>query len=204
MGLISAGTTIFDAGAVNGGGSLTFIKKLTASGSATLDFLNGASSVVFDGTYKKYLFTFKDIHLATNGQYLSFQVDIGTSTSYDIGVTSSIFKAYHKEDGSAAALGYDTGSDQGQGTAFQRLSSDLISDNDACIGGILEIYDPANTTHTKQWMARTNTMVDGSPPYSEERNYAGFFNTTYALTRVRFKSTSGNIDAGDICLYGIS
>ena len=204
MGLISAGTTIFDAGAVSVGGSMTFIKKLTASGSATLDFLNGASSVVFDGTYKKYLFTFKDIHLATNGQYLSFQVDIGTSTSYDIGVTSSIFKAYHKEDGSAAALGYDTGSDQGQGTAFQRLSSDLISDNDASISGILEIYDPANTTHTKQWMARTNTMVDGSPPYSEERNYAGFFNTTYALTRVRFKSTSGNIDAGDICLYGIS
>ena len=56
MGLISAGTTIFDAGAVSVGGSMTFIKKLTASGSATLDFLNGASSVVFDGTYKKYLF----------------------------------------------------------------------------------------------------------------------------------------------------
>ena len=204
MGLISAGTTIFDAGAVSVGGSLTFIKKLTASGSATLDFLNGASSVVFDSTYKKYLFTFKDIHLATNGQYLSFQVDIGTSTSYDIGVTSSIFKAYHKEDGTAAALGYEAGNDQGQGTAFQKISSDMISDNDASINGILEIYDPANTTFTKQWMARTNTMVDGSPPYSEERNCAGFFNTTYALTRVRFKSTSGNIDAGDICLYGIS
>ena len=204
MGLISAGTTIFDAGAVSVGGSLTFIKKLTASGSATLDFLNGASSVVFDSTYKKYLFTFKDIHLATNGQYLSFQVDIGTSTSYDIGVTSSIFKAYHEEDGTSSALGYEAGNDQGQGTAFQKISSDMISDNDASINGILEIYDPANTTFTKQWMARTNTMVDGSPPYSEERNCAGFFNTTYALTRVRFKSTSGNIDAGDICLYGIS
>jgi len=204
MGLISAGTTIFDAGAVSVGGSMTFIKKLTASGSATLDFLNGASSVVFDGTYKKYLFTFKDIHLATNGQYLSFQVDIGTSTTYDIGVTSSIFKAYHKEDGTSSALGYEAGNDQGQGTDFQKISSDLISDNDASISGILEIYDPANTTFTKQWMARTNTMVDGSPPYSEERNCAGFFNTTYALTRVRFKSTSGNIDAGDICLYGIS
>ena len=118
-------------------------------------------------------------------------------------MTSSIFKAYHKENGSAAALGYDTGSDQGQGTAFQRLSSDLIDDNDACIGGILEIYDPANTTHTKQWVCRTNTMVDGSPPYSEERNYAGFFNTTYALTRVRFKMISGNIDAGVIKMYGI-
>ena len=32
---------------------------------------------------------------------------------------------------------------------------------------------------------------------------AGYFNTTTALTRVQFKMSSGNIDAGDICLYGI-
>ena len=56
MGLISAGTTIFDAGAVSGGGSLTFIKKLTASSSSTLSFVDGSASVVLDGTYKEYLF----------------------------------------------------------------------------------------------------------------------------------------------------
>ena len=61
MGLISNATTIFDAGAINVGGSMTFIKKLTASGSANLTFVNGSSDVVFDSTYKEYIFTFKNI-----------------------------------------------------------------------------------------------------------------------------------------------
>ena len=64
MGLISNGTTIFDAGALDSGlakGSMTFIKKLTASSSGTLSFVNGASNVVLDNTYKEYIFTFKDI-----------------------------------------------------------------------------------------------------------------------------------------------
>ena len=45
MGLISNGTTIFDAGALDSGlakGAMTFIKKLTASGSGTLSFVDGA------------------------------------------------------------------------------------------------------------------------------------------------------------------
>ena len=54
MGLISNGTTVFDAGAMASGfgSSMVFIKKLTASSSATLSFVHGASGVVFDGTYK--------------------------------------------------------------------------------------------------------------------------------------------------------
>ena len=42
-------------------GSMTFIKKLTASSSATLSFVDGTSDVVLDDTYKEYLFTFKNI-----------------------------------------------------------------------------------------------------------------------------------------------
>ena len=45
-----------------GVGSMVFIKKLTASSSATLSFVDGSSDVVLDDTYKEYLFTFKNIH----------------------------------------------------------------------------------------------------------------------------------------------
>ena len=65
MGLISAGATIFDNGVLNHG-TMTFIKKLTASSSANLTFVDGASSVVLDGTFKEYMFTFKNIHPASN------------------------------------------------------------------------------------------------------------------------------------------
>jgi hypothetical protein len=33
---------------------------------------------------------------------------------------------------------------------------------------------------------------------------AGYVNTTTALTRIRFKFNSGNIDAGTFKLYGVS
>ena len=58
MGLISDGTTIFDAGSMASGlgGSMVFIKKITASSSATLSFVDGTSSVVLDNTYPIYLF----------------------------------------------------------------------------------------------------------------------------------------------------
>ena len=61
MGLISNSTTIFDNGSMASGfgGSMTLIKKLTASSDANLSFVDGASSVVLDDTYKEYLFTFK-------------------------------------------------------------------------------------------------------------------------------------------------
>ena len=33
---------------------------------------------------------------------------------------------------------------------------------------------------------------------------AGYGNTTSAVDAIQFKMSSGNIDAGDICLYGIN
>jgi len=33
---------------------------------------------------------------------------------------------------------------------------------------------------------------------------AGYGNTTSAIDAVQFKMSSGNLDAGDICLYGIT
>ena len=61
MGVISNGTTLLDSGSLDSGvpsGSMVLIKTLTASSSGTLSFVDGASSVVFDGTYKQYVFRF--------------------------------------------------------------------------------------------------------------------------------------------------
>ena len=64
MGVISNGTTLLDAGALDSGvatGAMTLIKTLTASGATTLSFLNGADNVVFDSTYDVYVFKFINI-----------------------------------------------------------------------------------------------------------------------------------------------
>ena len=53
-------------GSISGLGEMRFIKKITASSSATISFVDGTSDVVLDNTYKEYLFTFNNIHPQTN------------------------------------------------------------------------------------------------------------------------------------------
>ena len=48
-------------GSISSLGTYTFIKKITASSSANVSFVNGSSDVVLDNTYKEYLFTFNNI-----------------------------------------------------------------------------------------------------------------------------------------------
>ena len=204
MGVISNGTTLLDAGALDSGvptGAMTLIKTLTASSSATLDFLNGASSVVFDDTYKEYLFKFINIHPATDVRNLTFQVDTGTNTNYNIAVTSSLFRANQNEADGGSAMSYRTGSDQAQGTAFQQISQASSNDNDSGVSGELKIFSPSSGTFVKHFISTSNTAQ--ATPDSQATYCAGYFNTTTALTRVRFKFASGNIDSGVIKLYGI-
>ena len=182
-------------------GSMVFIKKLTASSSGTLDFVNGTSDVVFDSTYKEYLFTFKDIHPSTKS-FFKFQADTGTNTNYNQTITSTHFRAAHNEADSAANLNYATDQDQAQGTDFQSLAYNVGSGNDESISGILNIFNPSSSSFVKHFLARANVYYQNGD-YSMDSFTAGYFNTTTALTRVRFKMSSGNIDAGDICLYGI-
>jgi len=182
-------------------GNMVFIKKLTASSSATLSFVDGSSSVVLDNTYKEYIFTFKDIHPATNAQKFTFQGNAAGGSGYNETITSTFFRAYNEEGGGAEALSYDTGGDQAQGTSFQQISDSVGSDNDQSCSGFLHLFNPSSTTFVKHFIARTNTSQ--SSDYSIDVFSAGYFNTTSAIDEIQFKMASGNIDAGDICLYGI-
>ena len=180
-------------------GSMVFIKKLTASSSATLSFVNGSSNVVFDSTYKEYLFTFKNIHAATDGQQFRFQTSTDGGSSYGVTLTSTYFIAYNKEDGSETSLGYNTGGDKAQSTDFKVLGSG-DSENDSGISGSMNLFNPASTTFIKHYVART---INDPSTYAQDEFTAGYFNTTSAINAIQFKFASGNIDAGDICLYGI-
>jgi len=185
-------------------GSMVFIKKLTASSSATLSFVDGTSDVVLDNTYKEYIFTFKDIHAATNRARLTVGFRDG-STDYDATVTNTYAYAYHNEDDSAAASGYSSGSDLAQSTDFSNVGTALDNSNDACFVGYLHLFNPSSTTFVKHFIARGNSSYiasDGTVA-SEEALVAGYCNVTAAIDAVQFKMSSGNIDAGDICLYGI-
>ena len=202
MGLISNGTTLLDAGALDSGiatGAMTLLSTTTASSSATISFTSG-----IDSTYDSYVFKFYEIHPATDNQQFAFQADTGTNTNYNTQITSSAFRAYHIESGSDQGLGYVAGEDQAQGTAFQKLTAGgtVGADADQNASGELQIYDPASTTKVKHFIGVMQQAHQND--LSLVGHLGGYFNTTTALTRVRFKASSGNVDAGTIKLYGIT
>ena len=181
------------------GGSMNLIATQTASGSSTISFTSG-----IDSTYDEYVFTFINMHPSASAN-LEFNATTD-GTNYNIVKTSTAFYTTHRENGSGGALGY-SGVDEAQATGFQQLTTgdNVATDNDASIVGELHIFNPSNTTFVKHFISKTNFMgVDGSNKSSNSGYVAGYFNTTTALTGFQFKMRSGNIDSGDICLYGIA
>jgi len=187
-------------GSISSLGSMVFIKKLTASSSATLSFVDGASSVVLDNTYKEYLFTFNNIHPSAQADF-TFQGSTNTGSSYGVTATTTYFKTYHNEAGNSTALAYDTERDEAQSTNFLKLNYAITNDNDSSNSGFLRLFNPSSTTFAKHFIADNQGEVNTN---SLRSFVAGYFNTTSAIDGVQFKMSSGNIDAGDICLYGIA
>ena len=180
-----------------GGGSLNLISTSTASSSSTISFTSG-----IDDTYDEYVFKFYDIHPSADITF-GFQVDTGTNTSYNQTITSTTFRAYHNEAGGSTSLGYASGDDQAQGTAMQPIA--LIStSNDDSASGELYIFNPSSSVFVKHFMATSNGVKALSGQFTYNMFTAGYINTTTAITRVQFKTSSGNIDSGVIKMYGVS
>ena len=183
----------FETGDV--GGSLVLLETKTASSDSTLSFTSN-----IDSTYKEYIFKFYDMHPETDAVEFEFQADTGTNTSYNLTITSSTFSAYHTEADDSATFSYAGGRDIAQGTTFQTLTHGLDNDNDSCCAGTLQIFEPSSTTFAKHFFSDVNVYnADGS----QRCLHAGYFNTTTAITRFRFKMNSGNVDAGTIKMYGV-
>jgi len=181
-------------------GAMVFIKKLTASSSSTLSFVNGSSDVVLDSTYKEYLFTFNNIHPETNSVKFTVNFRDGGS-AYDATKTTTYFRARHAEDGSNGQLGYDTGEDLAQGTGVHTLCASTGNDNDQCLAGTLKLFNPSSTTFVKHFISDMSDYRAND--YNAREMTAGYCNVTAAIDGVQFAMSSDAIDSGDICLYGI-
>jgi hypothetical protein len=196
---IIAQNTLLSSGLIKapaGGGAWTFISKQTASSSSTLSFTSG-----IDSTYDEYVFTFKNIHPSESGADFHFQGNAAGASGYNETITSVVWYAYQGE-AAASAFSYYEGGDQAQGTGFQELCKDMDDDADASISGFMRLYAPSSTTFVKHFIARGNYMHENVA--TRDEFVAGYFNTATAIDDIQFKMSSGNMDSGDICLYGTS
>ena len=185
-----------------GGGAWNFIKKLTASDTSTLSFVNGTSDVVLDSTYKVYIFTFKNCSTTDGERTFDFNGSEDTGSNYNVTKTSSFFRMQHLENDGGVELAYQTGNDLAQGTGVQNLVANLNSDADSSCSGFLYLFNPSDTTFVKHFIAQVHAI--GNSVQSANNFCSGYFNTTSAVDAIQFKMSADNINAGDICLYGLS
>ena len=178
-------------------GKMTLISEQTASGSASISFTSG-----IDSTYPIYKFEFINIHPATNTAKFTFQVSTDGGSSYGVTATSSSFRATHNESGTTSSLAYDTSLDLAQSTSFASLNRSQGNASDENSGGTLTIFNPSSTTFVKHWIARNNIISNSN--YQLDGFQAGYFNTTSAITNLKFQFSSGSIDDGIIKLYGVA
>ena len=179
------------------GGTMNLISTQTASSSSTISFTSN-----IDSTYKEYIFKIINCHPSTDDVPFQFQVDTGTNTNYNQTMTTTAWQSAHAEADNDTSLEYRTELDLAQSTGFHGLSNNIGNGNDECISGTLHLFDPSNTTFVKHFIAQFSGY--GVANYNYNSFSAGYVNTTTAVTRLRFKFSSGNIDSGTIKLYGIS
>ena len=130
--------------------------------------------------------------------------DDSSSHSYDIIKTTTLFRAYHFENDGGNGLGYRTNSDNAQSSGYQRLTDDddVGTDSDSSASGFLHLFNPSSTTFVKHFISRYNNNQSDS--FTIDTSMAGYFNTTNAITALDFKFGSGNIDSGQILLFGLN
>ena len=198
MGLISNGTTIFNNGAMATGigTNMKFESSATASDSSSIAFTLGSE--------KMYIFHFVDVHAATNAVKFTFQVSTDSGSSYGVTHTNVYHNAYHAEGGAGGAYIYEVTGDSAQTTNEVELvrENKMSGDNDHCCTGHLHLVNPSNNSEVTQYFARTQNNHEAE--YSMDSYIAGYFNDTNDLTHIRFKMSSGNIQAGKIIMYSLT
>ena len=204
MGLISNGTTIFDAGALDSGlnkGALTLIKSITASGVTSVSFMNGGNGVVFDGTYKEYLFIITNWNPATDDKNGEFSFSVNGS-NFGIAKTSTYFRATHDEGDTDTGVEYRAAQDLAQSTGNQILCEQMGNGADENSCAILHIYNPGSTAFVKHFMGVASTMTHNNQCLQDR--VSGYINTTSAVVGIKFEVESGGSFDGIFTLYGVS
>ena len=179
----------------------TFISSQTASSDSSLSFTSG-----IDSTYDVYEWHFINMHPASDDVNFTFQFNASGGSGFNETITSTGFEAYLREDDGNSALTYRSTIDQAQGTSYQPATRTTSNDSDSSASGILTLYAPSSTTYVKHFVVTAHDMQHQAayPAYARQTRVAGYINTTSAIDEIDFKFDSGNIDAGEIRMYGVA
>lgn len=190
---------VTEFGSISSLGSLTHISTATASSSASIEFTSG-----IDSTYKEYVFYFVNIHAQTDQADFTMNFSTDGGSNYNVTKTTTVFEGFHKEDDVTAVLSYNDTEDIAQGTGFQNIANSVGNSNDDNCNGVFHLFNPSSTTFVKHFLIRMSQNYRADQPAEIDWHVAGYGNTTSAIDAVKFQMSSGNIDAGQILLFGVN
>ena len=182
----------------------TLIKTLTASNSASLEFVDGTSSVVLDDTYDEYMFVWYDINPNDDDVNFTFQVNATDDAGggYDTSVfTTGYFAAEHTE---ADATDFPNAGDHdmAQSNGRPTLANGVGNGSDESCAGIMHIYGISSSTFVKHFTTRSS--VYGADSSIRDVFGAGYINDTTPIDEFHFQVQGGGNFDGVIQLYGIA
>ena len=166
----------------------------------------GGTSVTFSslGSYDVLLFDWINFDSTDGGtDTLSFQATTA-SYAYNVPITSTSFRGYHKEDDSSANLSYYTGGDQAQGVAYNWLGAYTGYSADSSTSGNFTIYGHSSDTYVKHFMSASSSEGANVNDAIFSHYIAGYVNTDEPITAIQFKALGGGTFTGTIKLYGLA
>lgn len=166
------------------------IETQNPSGVSTVDFTTG-----IDSTFNRYLFDLKNITPATD------QVDLTAEVSNDGGsswVTSSSYRLsnHYVDDSGAHSLQANASRNN-----IRMTAGNLGSASNQDYDGHLWMCDPASSSVYTRF--RGHGQYTDSGEDLANQLIACSYATAETIDAIRFKMDSGNIESGEISLYGI-
>ena len=184
-------------GSISSLGEMKFISKATASASATIDFTSG-----IDSTYKEYVFYFNNLHPSNDGVDITFNLSTDGGSNYNVSKVTTYVTAYQLESDATQGLVYDSANGDMVGTGFANIHRDLGNGNDESLSGYFHLFNPSSSVFVKHFMSSSNLVQLNDQCIVA--HVGGYGNTINPIDAIRFKASSGNIDSGEIILFGIN
>lgn len=188
--LSSDGTDISWQTPAAGGGALVFLETHTASASATLDFTTFISA-----TYDTYVFYLVNVVPASTANLL-IRMGTGGGPTYDTGAN------YGSASNEGRAGGIAVGGAEGGATsiALTRNSIGTTANWPGAVGTVT-LFAPGGALYK---VVRSSIFYGSADPFRILDDAIGDYDSTTAVTAVRFLMSTGNIASGTIRVYGVT
>ena len=176
--------------------NLVIISTATASADSIIEF-------DLDNTYDHYIFRFNKIHCSNDNVDFRADVSLTSDTDYNSATVTYLNVRDYQSENSGNGIGEQEGASTGT-LSHINLAKSISNDNNHCLDGTFEIYNPSSTTFTKGFRADIISMQSNTGGDRAKRTGVfGDIRNETAVDKIKFFFEAGTIETGSITHYGV-